>query len=163
MIRFGEVTALDCMSVARRMRDRDWLEIRAVIGECDKGDFGFAVYQSWKVRGRAGVTVSLDGEAVAILTALSETPASVQVAMYASDRFGGVALATTRHVRRVIGPALVADGVTRAECRCWSGHHDARRWMKLCGAREEVEIPGYGANGETFIQMAWRPEDVYKP
>lgn len=162
MIRFGEVTALDCMAVARRMRERDWREISAVLGEFDRGDFGYAVYRSWQMRGRAGFVVSLDGEAVAVMTALSETPTSVQVAMYGSDKFKHVALAATRHVRRVVAPALVADGVLRAECRCWEEHHDARGWLRLCGAREEAVIAGYGKDGETFIQMAWRPQDVYR-
>lgn len=140
--------------IVDRARLRDVAEITAVVGVWDGPILAQEIVNSWCERGAWGGVYGR-GEPVAVLTALRETPASVQVGLIATDRFAEIAIGVTRHVRQVVEPALRAAGITRAECRCWSGHWDARRWLRLCGAREEAEIPGYGANGETFIQMAW--------
>lgn len=135
-------------------RDRDTSEIGAVCGVWNADAMASETMKAWTDRGAWGGVFG-NGEPIAVLTALYETPVSVQVGLVATDRFKEIALHVTRHVKHVVEPALRASGVTRAECRCWSEHSDARRWLALCGAKEEAEIPGYGVNGETFIQMAW--------
>ena len=137
-----------------RMRDRH--EVRAVVGEWRPVELARSIVSEWVDRGAWGGVFAIGTEPVAVLTALRETPKSVQVGLIATDRFPEIALSVTRYVRGVVDPMLRHAGVTRAECRCWEGHRDARRWLAICGAQEEAVIPGYGAFGETFIQMAWR-------
>lgn len=132
-------------------RERDQIEARAVLGNYDPEALVEAIVAGQASRGAYGAVYGCS----AVLTASYETPRSVQVALIATDDFNSIALSVTRHVKRVVEPMLRAKGITRAECRCWSEHYDARRWLSICGAREEAEIPGYGVNGETFIQMAW--------
>jgi hypothetical protein len=54
-------------------------------------------------------------------------------------------------------PAWCDDrGVHRIEARAWSGHPRAGVFLRLCGFRLEVAMPGFGATGaETFHQYAW--------
>lgn len=141
--------------ITANARGRDIEEISAVCGVWNAEGLADEIVRGWTQRGAWGGVFATD-RPIAVLTALYETPVSVQVGLVATDKFKQIALQVTRHVRRRIEPALRASGVTRAECRCWSKHSDARRWLALCGAHEEAEIPDYGANGETFIQMAWR-------
>lgn len=160
-IDFTPITPGACIHVAKNMRERDWREITAVLGSSDATDIGYAFARNHAHRGADGFVCKLNGESVAVMSATYETPRSVQVALYATDAFNRVAVAVTRRIKRQVMTGLVNMGITRAECRCWEGHDDARRWLAILGASEECLIPEYGANGETFVQMAWRPEDVY--
>lgn len=135
-------------------RPRDRYEVKAVCGVWSPTLMADETVRGWADRGAWG-GVFTNGEPIAVLTVLKETPVSLQVGLIATERFPEIAIGVTRHVRKVLGPMLREQGFTRAECRCWSGHDDARRWLAMCGAKEEAEIPGYGVNGETFIQMAW--------
>lgn len=161
-IEFTSITPGACIHVANHMRERDWVEVRAVLGPSDPQDIGYAFARNHQYRGIDGFVCKLHGESVAVMSATYETPKSAQVALYATDAFNRVAIAVTRKIKREVMPYLVNRGVTRAECRCWEQHDDARRWLAILGAVEECVIPEYGANGETFIQMAWRPSDVHE-
>lgn len=136
-------------------RERDRFEVTAVVGAYDPVLLSDEIVKAWAERGAFGAVYG-NGYPCAVLTALRETPTSVQVGLIATDAFPKLAVSVTRHVKRYVEPMLRGLGVKRAECRCWSEHVDARRWLSICGAREECEVPGYGANGETFIQMAWQ-------
>lgn len=161
-IAFTPLTPGACIYVAQHMRDRDWTEVRAVLGDVSADAVGWAFAQAYQVQGLAGFVCKLDGESVAVMSATCETPKSAQVGLYATDAFNRVAISVTRKIKREVMPALVKMGVTRAECRCWEAHKDARRWLGILGAKEECLIPEYGANGETFVQLAWRPSDVHE-
>ena len=155
-IEFTPVTVGACVHIAKHMRERDRVEVCAVLGDVSAFDIGYCLARSYEGRGAAGFVCKLDGESVAVMTAIWETPKSVQVALIATDAFNRVAVSVTRKIKRDVMPGLVRMGVTRAECRCWEGHDDARRWLGILGAVEECHVPLYGGNGESFIQMAWR-------
>lgn len=140
--------------IFRNARERDRREISLVCGFWDEDAFAREMVDQWLLRGAWGGVFS-DRDPVAVLTMLRETPRSLQVGMLATDEFPRIAVPVTRYVRRIVDPLVRKAGFTRMECRCWSEHHDARRWLQICGAKQEAEIPGYGANGETFIQFAW--------
>ncbi len=141
--------------ITGQARERDRAEFRAVIGQYQPTSIAREMLQSWIDRGAWGGVFCAEDTPVAFLTALIETPKSLQVGLIATDRFKEIAVPVTRYVRRVVQLQLREAGFTRAECRCWEEHEDARRWLAMCGAREETVIPGYGARGETFIQLAW--------
>ena len=162
MITFTPVTIGACIHIAKNMRERDRVEVEAVLGLSDPVDIGYNMGRAHGYTGAAGFVCKLDNESVAVMTATFETPKSVQVALIATDDFNSVALAVSRKIKREVIPDLIARGVTRAECRCWEDHTDARRWLAILGAVEECNIPLYGGNGETFIQMAWRLPDVHE-
>lgn len=152
-----EISPPDHASVRHIManaRARDVYEVSAVVGVWAPEWLADEIVRDWAARGVFGAVYGTS-HPIAVLTLLRETPGSVQAGLIATDEFPSIALGVTRHVMRVVQPMIRKAGIRRAECRCWSGHHDARRWLSLCGAREETEVPGYGAGGETFIQMAW--------
>lgn len=141
--------------ITGQARERDRAEFRAVAGIYQPSVVARELLQSWVDRGEWGGVFCAGDTPVALLVALTETPKSLQVGLIATDRFNEIAIPVTRYVRNVVQKQLRDAGYTRAECRCWEKHTDARRWLAICGAREETEIPGYGAFGETFIQLAW--------
>jgi hypothetical protein len=93
-------------------------------------------------------------EPVAVFVAAPRSPTTVDAVFLATERWGEIARAFTRHARRVIRPALAATGVKRIEARVWA-RHEACRWAELLGAELEARIARYGKNGETYLQYAW--------
>lgn len=154
MIRFGEVTASDCIYIAKHMRERDAQEISAVMPDVNPVDLGMHVFRLWQMRGVGGFVAHAD-KPFALMTVTRETPCAAQVTMFATDDFAKWGKSVTRHIVKHVVPELMASGLMRVEARCWDGHEQARNWMSRIGAKEEARIEGYGANGETFIQMAW--------
>lgn len=78
----------------------------------------------------------------------------------ATEDWGRIGLSLTRHIRRELIPALLADGMRRVECRALATHSAACRWLNILGAVEECDLPGFGLHDETFVQFAWRKSDV---
>lgn len=155
MIRFGTVNASDCIYIAKHMRERDRREISAVTPHFEPSHFGMYVYRHFEAFGVAGLIASLEKRPVAVVTLTADTPRSAQATMFATDEFDQIGKALTRHMLKTVLPFVTDKGLTRVEARCWEGHEKARKWMERLGAKQEAVIRGYGANGETFIQMAW--------
>lgn len=52
---------------------------------------------------------------------------------------------------------LIRNGVRRAEVRVMADNRSSRMWLtRWLGARFETELPNFGRNGETFVQMSWQ-------
>jgi len=74
---------------------------------------------------------------------------------FGTARIGNAIPAVTRHVRRVMTPDILATSATRMEARAMATNVMACRWLKLMGAAERCDLPGYGRGGETFKLYDW--------
>lgn len=155
----------DLQFIARHLREADVKEVWAGRWDDPAADVSrlMLASQMWRLSqlGPLAQVYSLDAVPVAYLSATWLTPRSVMVHMLATDMFAKIAGDLTKHVLRHVQPALVMKGVARAECRAWEEHETSRRWLEFLGARAEARIEGAGRDGETFIQFAWRPQDVH--
>jgi hypothetical protein len=138
--------------ICRNLRERDRLEIEASETDPDPDLTASRLISAWRYCGVIGQVVSRDDEPIAVLTILEITPRAVGCGMIATDRWGEVAKAYSRYVKRTIIPKVIAQGFRRFEARAWEHHYDSRRWLQWLGAHEECRIPQWGKNGETFIQ-----------
>ena len=137
--------------IAERMRDWDRREIYAarwtddpfpLAAEClTYGDF------TW-IAGRE--------RPIAFIGAAPMHPGVWSVLMFATEEFDRIRLSLTKHVIRVMIPALVNVGAHRAECHSLEGHEEAHRWLEALGAKRESVRPGFGKNGEDFVCFSWR-------
>lgn len=75
--------------------------------------------------------------------------------MFATDEFPLIGLSLTKWVKRAFMPSLRYFG-HRAECRSWSGHHSAHKWLENLGAIRESVLKDYGKNREDFYLYVWR-------
>ena len=102
----------------------------------------------------------LDGAPVAILGAGPMHPGVWSAYMFATDWFRKIRFSMTRHVRRVMLPALVDAGCHRVQCHSMEGHAEAHAWLESFGSRREGRLVGYGRNGEDFLTYVWTPAYV---
>ena len=75
--------------------------------------------------------------------------------LFATPHFQQVAWDTTRHIRRVMLPALALAGAHRAEARSAVSHVEAHAWLERLGAKREATLKGYGRNKEDFSLFVW--------
>jgi hypothetical protein len=140
--------------VARNMRAKDRAEIFATRFDDDAN----RVAAETMALSRFGC-VAWSGprtcEPVAVACAISTWPGVWSVGLYATDRWPEVARATTRWIRSVLIPDLVAAGAHRAECRSLATHATAHRWLERLGASREAVLSAYGRNREDFLLYAW--------
>lgn len=97
---------------------------------------------------------------IAVVGAVPTWPNVWSVFMFATDRFGKIGLGLTRHVKRVMIPAMVDVGVHRASCYSIEGHEEAHRWLKVLGAEVEHTCKFFGKDGETFYCFSWTLDKV---
>jgi hypothetical protein len=75
---------------------------------------------------------------------------------FGTDKTRKVVPEITRFVREALVPELVESGLRRVEVRALATHTSSVRWLaRSLGALPECDLPQAGANGETFVQLAW--------
>lgn len=151
----GPPTLAGLQHICRNLRARDREEIEAAEWAFDPDALAGRLLEAWRIAGLFGQVASLGGEPVAVLIFCWLTPAASSAGLLATERWGEIRLPFARHCRERIEPEILASGVRRIECRTLAGHADAIRFLEWFGAREECRCPGWGRNGETFIQYAW--------
>jgi hypothetical protein len=80
--------------------------------------------------------------------------------MFATDRFGEIAIATHRFAKEVFFPVLKDVGYIRLECRSMASHTVAHRWLESLGGRQEAVVSSYGKDGQDFILYCWTKPKV---
>jgi hypothetical protein len=151
------IAPLDCDAVAfvaRNMRAEDRAEIFAT----RFGDDSDRVAAETMALARFGCVAWSDRgvyEPVAVACAIPAWPGVWSVGMYATGRWPEVARATTRWIKSVLIPDLVAAGAHRAECRSLAVHATAHRWLQRLGAAREARLAAYGRDREDFFLYAW--------
>lgn len=97
---------------------------------------------------------------IAVVGAVPSWPQVWSVFMFATNRFAKIGLGLTRHVKRVMIPAMVDVGVHRASCYSIEGHDEAHRWLKVLGASIGHSCKFFGKGGETFHCFEWTLDKV---
>jgi len=150
-MKLAKLNPVDVRYIVDRMRERDRQELFALRWDDSAEDLAEAV-MSW---GEFSWVAGLGNEPIAAIGATLIHPGNWQVWAFGTDRWPEIALSLTRHVRRVMTPALLESGMLRSECKTLDIHTNAHRWLEVLGAEKESENPNYGRNGETFFTYVW--------
>lgn len=98
----------------------------------------------------------VDEEPIAVGAMVQGRPNVVTLMFFATERLPEIGMALTRFITQRLFPAYRAKGVHRIECVSLAGYEDVHRWIETLGLRREAgPFPGFGKNGEAFIQFAW--------
>ena len=144
--------------VALHMRDRDAEEFLAVSRHDTKT--ALAVALSYRFAKAGDVFCAYDGDVPAAIGAMVQhRPNVVTLMFFATDRFAKIAAPLTRFITKRLLPRYRAAGVHRIECVSIAGYDEVHRWIEFLGLKREAVLPGYGRDGQTFVQFAWVADD----
>lgn len=141
----------DMLAVASNLRERDRQEIFATRYGSNPADLARDVVLTGGFRWGA----YLDGRPVAGIGAYPRWPNVWSVWAFGTDEWPRAAIALTRHVKKVMLPALLKAGAHRADCYALKEHGDARRWLEYLGAVPVNILDNWGRSGETFVCYSW--------
>jgi hypothetical protein len=79
-----------------------------------------------------------------------------------TDDFPRVAYSLSKHVKRVMLPAVIEAGMHRADTFALKDYDKACKWLEFLGAQREAELANWGKNGETFVSYVWLREPQLK-
>lgn len=152
----------EILHLCRAMREMDAREILDMRPTRDPDLFAATILTALP-RATIAAVAGLDsaGPAAAFLGIWPDDsyPWQAQAALFATDEFPRIAAPLIRFIRRTVIPALLASGVHRVECRALEAHAQARRFLRACRAVEEIVLPDYGRNRESYVLCAWRRSD----
>ncbi len=143
----------DVLTICQNLRSHDPTEIFAVRFDDRPEDLAATTMQltgsSWIVyRGL---------EPVAVLGITPITPGGWGAWAFGTNAFPKVAISLTRFIKKGIIPSLLASGAKHVQMLVWTEYHQARKWLRGFGAKEEAVIPNLGKGGEDFALTIWRP------
>lgn len=148
----------DIAAVVAHMREADRFEVMNARFSSNPADVAEELQAAMPMT-IALYSLGLDTTPIALMGAWLVAPRVAGLQMIATDRWPSIAHAATRFAMRQFIPKVLAPNVNRGECRCWAGHHVARRWMQRLGFVEEGLLRQYGNDGGTYVQMAWLNPD----
>ena len=140
-------------SVALEMRQRDYEEILCVTWS--EGREELAEYLVHCLSDHENVYSFGDTEAVGVVSYIPLRPGVWSLGLFATDKFQKVSTFLTKRVIRDIIPALDNAKAHRVEAQSIDGYKQVHRWLEFIGLKKENVIPGFGRNGETFINFAY--------
>lgn len=145
--------------VALNMRPRDYAEFSAFA----QGDTREELAEALATRygGRDDVLCGAVGdEPICIGGAIETWPGVMTLLFFATPAFPRIGMAITRFIRNDLFPRYEAAGVHRIQAVSLDGYEQVHHWLNAIGLKPETPpMPGYGKNGEAFIQFA-RVRDV---
>jgi len=150
-----DIEGLRHITTNMRSRDKDeiyatrWDDCPDFLAEQAAGSGGF----QWLAR--------VGEEPAAAIGATPLWPNVWSVWAFGTKSWPRCVLSLTKHVKRVMIPALHQAGAHRAECRALKTHTEACRWLEMLGARKEAELAGFGRQREDFNLYVWRQSDVF--
>lgn len=142
------------LQVLNRLRERDALEIFGTRYDTNDRSGILALHREI-VKACRHIYVFGRGRPAVAVGAMQPWPGRWSVFAFATDEFSSVALAVTRFVRRVMIPALIAEGAQRAWCASHAQHTDAHRWLELLGAEHEGTMRCFGKDGADYLIYRW--------
>lgn len=146
-----EANLHSALHVATFMREMDAKEIYALMWEDNPEDVAIRYMQCpYKF-----ILCNDDREPVACFGGAPVCNGRWNVWMFATDKWGKIALSATKWARRRFMKGIAATGAHRVDVKSIEGHTVAHRWMEFLGAEHEAVHPYYGRNGETFHTYAW--------
>lgn len=109
------------------------------------------------VSGQLAWAALINSEPVLIFGVFVGQPAHLGTAWgFGTDKAWRAIPEVSRFIRLGVIPELIDHGMRRVEVRVLASNRSSVAWLsKHMGARFETELADYGANGETFLQLAW--------
>jgi len=102
------------------------------------------------------VVVAGDGHApIAVGGMIRHRPNVATLLMFATDDLPRIGADLTRFIRQRLFPTYRAAGTHRIECVSIAGYDEVHRWLRVLGLKEEADLPGFGRDGERYVQFAW--------
>jgi len=95
-----------------------------------------------------------DGEPVCIGGTLEVWPGVVSLLFFGTDDWPLIGRGMTRWIKRELFPRYLNSGVHRIQAISHGQHHDAHKWLRTLGLKEEARFERFGKGGEMFIQFA---------
>jgi len=74
---------------------------------------------------------------------------------WGSDKRDLCMIEISRWARKHLVPELDRMGCTRIEARSLAEHHEAHRWLEWMAFKKDCDLPGWGREGENFVQYSW--------
>lgn len=151
-----EAATVDAVrEVAENMRVRDRDEFMAVSPFETHDELVQAIVQNYAPHHDAYVFRANDGTPVGVAGMIRQRPNVITLLFFATERFPEIGSDLTRFVRKVLFPKYREYGVHRIECASIEGYAETHRWLRALGLQQEAVMPGYGRDGQTYIQFAW--------
>ena len=150
----------DVRYVAENMRQKDIVEFRAVSRAESTDELIETLIERYGDRGDTICARLDDGTPVAIGAMIESRFNVATLLFFATDDFPQIAMALTRFIVQRLFPRYRNAGVHRIECVSHIDYAEAHRWIETLGLKKEAEMPGYGRNGETYLQFAWVDDRV---
>lgn len=141
--------------VAENMRPRDREEFMAVSPFETHSQLVDAVVERYALHQDAYVFRTDDGAPVGMAGMIRHRPNVITLLFFATEQFPEIGSDLTRFVRKVLFPKYRERGVHRIECASIEGYAETHRWLEVLGLQQEAIMPGYGRDGQTYIQFAW--------
>lgn len=100
-----------------------------------------------------------EGKPIAVFGMFEVRPKAWTAFAFGTDDFPKVASEMTKFLIRTVRPHLFGVlGARRVEAHSHPAHKEAHAWLKLLGAKGEID-PDYGPNGETYVRFVMRRAD----
>ena len=143
--------------ILQNLRPDDEEEISAVRGDgFDRAKCALQLCQLASITETGWIFWRNDtGEPTAVLGAYGMTPSVAGCWAFGTTGWPFVVRGVTRHVRRVMVPALLKAGFHRAECRALARREDTRIWLTSLGWKAEAALSEFGTRHEDFTLFAW--------
>ena len=97
-----------------------------------------------------GWIARLNGRPAACLGIIENWPGNWQIYSFGTNDYPRVAVAFKDKADKMIAFGL-DRGMRRLECRSIAHHHDAHRYIRLIGMKQEAVLPKYGSEGDDYI------------
>lgn len=141
-------------TVALNMRARDFQELSATSPANSREELAGMLARAYGSRDDV-LCGSLGGEPICIGGTIEVWPNVISLLFFATDAFPRIGLPITRFIRRQLFPRYFAAGVHRIQAVSLAGYDDVHAWLRTLGLEQETgPMPGYGRNGEAFVQFA---------
>jgi hypothetical protein len=145
----------DVLKVALSMRQRDLDEFMAVSHADSAEKLALSLSDRYSLSDETFGAFDENDEAIAIGAMVEHRPGVITLMFFATDDFPKIALPLTKFIRYRLFPQYKANGTHRIECVSMATYEDAHRWIQMIGLEPEAILPGYGREGQAFIQFSW--------
>ncbi len=143
----------DVAYVGAYMRQRDRDEFIALTHFASYGELVFSLIE--RFASHPDVFVVHDEEPVAVGGMILHRPNVATLLFFATDKFAAVGRPFTRFVKKQLFRTYVERGVHRIEAQALADYGEVRSWLNVLGLTAEATMPGFGRDGQTYIQYAW--------
>ena len=153
----------DVFHVAMEMRERDYEEISCLTFAQNREELANYLADSYAAHQNVyACGTSKDGP-IAIIAYIPVRPGVWSLGLFATDKFQKVGRFLTKAIIRDIIPALDRGNAHRVEAQSIEGYDQVHRWLEFIGLKKESDLPGFGRNGENFVNFTYVRKPGAKP